>query len=134
VRWFDNTSHLRFCKIHYTGCTLDILTPHHEGSGHPTLSPDNQYILSDAYTNERVAYADGSVPIRFINLSTHVSSEIIRIQASPTYMGPKKEWRIDPHPAWSPSGRYLVFNGCHKGMRSVYIADMRKFLYTKGNS
>ena len=38
------------------------------------------------------------------------------------------EHRIDAHPVWDRTGRYLVFNGVHNDTRSVFVADVGKWL------
>jgi len=124
IRFFSNATALRFAKIHYTGQTTDPLTSDHYGSGHPTMHPKVPFIMSDSYANERVAFGDNTVPLRWINLENHQMEVLVRIKTNPLYSGARSEFRIDPHPAWDKSGRYLVFNGNHDGgVRKVYIAD-----------
>jgi hypothetical protein len=39
--------------------------------------------------------------------------------------------RVDPHPAWDRTWRYVAFNGFVGGSRRVFIADMRSLLEPK---
>ena len=45
--------------------------------------------------------------------------------ATPTYPGPKLEWRLDPHPAWCLDGQHITFNAWHKNRRRVFLADLQ---------
>jgi Tol biopolymer transport system component len=115
---------LRFCLIDAeTGIKTWTGRPA-IGSGHPTLTPDGSSILTDAYVDERAAFGDGSVPIRLVDCRTGTERCLVRIATRPAYRGPRSEWRVDPHPAWHSSGRWLAFNAAPEGRREVFIADM----------
>jgi hypothetical protein len=94
------------------------------GSGHPSYHPSGRYLITDAYPHEDVAFGDDTTPIRLIDTKTETCVNIARVYVSAA----RGEFRVDPHPAWSPSGRYVVFNGCDNGTRQVYIADVAKAL------
>jgi Tol biopolymer transport system component len=94
------------------------------GSGHPSFHPAGRYLITDAYPSEPVAFGDGTVPIRLIDTKTKTCVNIARIYVSAT----RGEFRVDPHPAWGPSGRYVVFNGYDNDTRQVYIAEVAKAL------
>ncbi len=94
------------------------------GSGHPTLHPNWRHIVTDAYTGERVAFGDGTVPIRLADLSDKSDKNLVRIQTLPDYKGPKNELRVDPHPAWDYQYKRVAFNGFADGTRRVYVADL----------
>ncbi len=36
--------------------------------------------------------------------------------------------RMDPHPAWDPTFRFVAFNACPDGPRRVYVADLGALL------
>ncbi len=93
------------------------------GSGHPSFHPDGRFIITDAYPSEKVAFADGSVPLRLIDTQKNTCTNIVRIFVSST----RGEFRVDPHPAWY-AGRYVVFNGFANSTREVYIADLGELL------
>jgi hypothetical protein len=44
------------------------------------------------------------------------------------------EFRIDAHPAWDRSGRYVIFNGFLDGTRNVFIADLKAQLDETGKN
>jgi hypothetical protein len=124
IRFFSNASFLRFAKIHYTSKPLQIIAPNVFGSGHPTLHPVLPFMMSDAYINERVSFGDGTVPLRWVNMETGLEETFIRILTKPKFRGIHSEYRIDPHPAWDKTGKFLTFNANHDGgVRKVYIAD-----------
>jgi hypothetical protein len=75
-----------------------------------------------------MAWEDGSTPIRWVDLETGTVEEIIRARTRPLYSGPKHERRVDPHPAWDASFRYIVINACPGGRRTVLLADMSSLL------
>ncbi|MFA7006924.1 MAG: hypothetical protein WC429_22990, partial [Verrucomicrobiia bacterium] len=93
------------------------------GSGHPSFHPHGRFMITDAYPSESVAFGDGSVPLRLIDIQRHSCTNIARIYVSAT----SGEFRVDPHPAWH-AGRYVVFNGFADGTRKVYIADLGEIL------
>ncbi len=102
----------------------DLREVHELGSGHPSFHPGGRYIVTDSYPGEPVAAGDGTVPIRLIDTATGKCRVIARIEVSNT----SGELRVDPHPAWDPSGRYVVFNGRAGGTRKVYVADLTAVL------
>jgi len=119
---------LRFVTARYDGSTLEDAAPGVMGSGHPTLHPDGRHIVTDAYPNEPLAYGDGTTPIRFVDRLAGTESALVRIHVVPPFEGPKKELRVDPHPAWDRAYRRLAFNACPDGTRRVYIADLTEVL------
>jgi hypothetical protein len=97
------------------------------GSGHPIMSEDMKYVITDCYPNEPVANSDGSVPLRLI--SRNNQKTIINLNTTPKYYGPNKEWRIDPHPVFTKDFRYLVFNFKNANdIRTVGIINFEKYL------
>ncbi|RIA35354.1 hypothetical protein DFR49_4372 [Hephaestia caeni] len=115
---------LRFMTFRYDGSEMRVIAPLHMGSGHPTMHRDGVHLLTDAYPSEPVSYGDGTVPLRLVSIETGNVENIIRIRTLPIVSGRYEELRVDPHPAWDASGRYLVFNGCPDGTRAVFVADM----------
>ena len=91
-------------------------------SEHPSSSKvTNQ---ADAYPGEHVAFGNGLVPIRLIDTKTATCQDIIRIDVSPV----RGEFRVDAHPAWDRSGRYVTFNGWINNTRRVLVADLSRLL------
>jgi hypothetical protein len=71
---------------------------------------------------------DGTVPIRWIDLAAGTERQLVRIRTRPEWAGPKGELRVDPHPAWDRSWRYVAFNACPGGTRGVFVADVSALL------
>jgi hypothetical protein len=119
---------LRLASSNWDGDGLSPMTEAVVGSGHPTLHPNGRHIVTDVYLHEPLAFGDGTTPIRWIDLETGTEETLVRINNDPPFPGPKKERRIDPHPAWDRSFRWIAFNGCEAGTRKVYIADLQSKL------
>jgi hypothetical protein len=119
---------LRLVSARYDGSDFGTVSDTILASGHPTLHPDGRHVLTDVYLHESLAFGDGTTPIRWMDLETHSVRNIIRINNDPPFPGPKKELRIDPHPAWDRSYTRIAFNGCDNGVRRVYIADLSSLL------
>lgn len=117
-----------FVSALYDGSNYHIISEKVAGSGHPTLHPDGRHILTDVYEHEPRAYEDGTAPLRWIDTHTETEKEIVRIQVRPSFHGERKSMRVDPHPAWDTSHRYITFNGCDTYERRVYIADLTSLL------
>lgn len=118
---------LRFIRARYDG-GYEVLARTVQGSGHPTMHPNGRLIVTDAYPEEQVAFADGTVPIRLIDLEQGTEVNLIRIRTDGIYRGPRGEMRVDPHPAWDREFRRLAFNASVDGTRRVYVADLTSVL------
>ncbi len=121
---------LRFMTFRYDGSEMHVIAPRHMGSGHPTMHRDGRYLLTDAYPSEPVSFGDGTVPIRLVDIEAGSVEDVIRMRTLPIFSGRYDELRVDPHPAWDASGRYLIFNGCPDGTRAVFVADMAALVAT----
>jgi hypothetical protein len=115
---------LRLARFRHDGSDLRVVAPGHRGSGHPTWHAGLDAVLTDAYPDEPVAAGDGTVPIRLIPAGGGAARELLRMPACPAFSGPRREWRVDPHPAWDRAGRRIVLNGCPNGHRQVFLADL----------
>lgn len=118
---------LKLIRTGYDGRGFEVMT-NVPGSGHPTLHPNDRHILTDVYLHESLAYGDGTTPIRWIDTQNDTEQVLVRINNDPAYPGPKRELRIDPHPAWDREYKRIVFNGCENGLRRVYLADLSGIL------
>lgn len=113
---------MRFVEAAADGSTLSKMHPGLIGSGHPTVCPGGAHIVTDAYLFEKPAFGDGTVPIRLLDLRNGTERTLARINVrQPVNDG---ALRVDPHPAWDRSRRYLIFNGFTEGARRVFMADM----------
>ncbi len=115
---------LRLARAPRDGGAVEVMTDRVLGSGHPSLHPDSIHVLTDAYFYEPMADREGRVPLRWIDLQDGTDTTLLRIDATPSFWGPKRELRIDPHPAWDRTWRWVVFNGAESGTRRVYLADL----------
>lgn len=118
---------LRLMRANADGSSLAPMTSV-SGSGHPSLHINGRQIVTDVYLHEALAYGDGTTPIRWIDVERDTEEAIIRINNDPPFDGEKKQLRIDPHPAWDRSYEFITFNGCERGIRRVYVADLRSKL------
>jgi hypothetical protein len=123
----DREEHLRFVQVNSDGSDLRKMRNDVWGSGHPTVHPDGVHLVTDTYTTETpIAFGDGTIPIRWIDLRTGGEQTIIRINTAQPHS--ESPLRVDPHPAWDRSWRYLTINGFVGGTRRVFVADMASLL------
>ena len=118
----DGKPGLEIITVRYDGSELKtVFSP---GSGHPSYHPGGlPFMVTDAYPGE-LSLTDGNVPIRLMNTQTGNEQTIVSIFLSKA----EGEFRIDAHPAWDRSGRYVVFNGYVDGTRNVFITDLKDSL------
>ena len=114
---------LQFVKVDFDGSGLEPILQNVPGSGHPTIHPSG-HILTDVYYFEKPwADDDGTTPLRWVNIETGQEREIVRFASSVKPLN-DGALRLDPHPVWDPSQRWVVFNGVKDNSRTVYLADM----------
>ncbi len=113
---------LRFVQVNADGSDLRKMLDNIPGSGHPTVHRDGRHLLTDTYTREKTAYGDGTIPLRWIDLASGTEEVLVRINTQqPCADG---VLRVDPHPAWDRTWRYVTFNAFVNGSRRVFLADM----------
>lgn len=83
-----------------------------DSDGHQTLSPDGTSLLTDTYPGhfveqELLLFGPGGTK-RVLGL----------FRPSARYKGDR---RCDLHPRWAPSGREVLFDSTHEGMRAIYL-------------
>lgn len=118
---------MRFVSVKYNGSRIHNILDDVRGSGHPTVHPSG-HILTDTYLKswDFPQYGDGTVPIRWINMKNGRECVLVRIHTQQPCND--SALRIDPHPAWDRTWRYIAFNGYSCGSRRVFIADMEPLL------
>lgn len=121
-----NRDGLRFVQVDADGGGLRQIRDGLTGSGHPTVHPDGRHLLTDTYVYEQVAFGDGTVPLRWIDLATGEEKTAVRINIRTACED--GVLRVDPHPAWDRTWRYVTFTGVVHGTRRVFIADMQRLL------
>jgi hypothetical protein len=135
INWFPDGEHLsmnlnidrkglRFCRVRYDGTGLGKILDDVPGSGHPTVHPNGRHILTDAYVHEPVTAADGTVPLRLVDLHTGRQQTVVRMRTLTEPQDSCGALRVDPHPAWDAAHRLVAFNGFADGTRRVYVADL----------
>ncbi len=123
----DGTKELDLVSVRYDGTNLRSVHP--VGSGHPSMHPTLPFIVTDAYTHEPIARPDGTVPLRLIDLRDRTEVALAWVPARRSDSAKlTTEFRIDQHPVWDASGRFIVFNGVHADTRAVFVADVGAWL------
>jgi hypothetical protein len=117
---------LRFVQVNADGSELRKILSSVPGSGHPTMHPNGTHLLTDTYTWEKTAFGDGTIPLRWVNLKTGKEEAIVRINTQQPCED--SVMRVDPHPAWDRTWRYVTFNGFVNGTRRVFLADMQALI------
>ncbi len=138
INWFPDSGHLsmnlnyeqtgmRLWRVRYDGTDLHKLFDEPIGSGHPSVHPDGRHILTDTYVWEQPFVREQTVPLRWIDRAQRSEIEAIRIcsRVEPT---PHGALRVDPHPSWDRTWRYVTFNGVADNTRRVYLADFGPLL------
>ncbi|MDA7615201.1 hypothetical protein N8574_02035 [Akkermansiaceae bacterium] len=118
---------MRFVAAKFDGSHLRELVRDTRGSGHPTVHPSGR-ILTDTYLQkwDYPQYGDGTVPLRWVDPKTRDECVAVRIPVEQDCAD--NVLRVDPHPAWDRTWRYITFNGVIGGTRRVFLADMKPLL------
>jgi len=135
--WTADSRHLTFnLDLHHRGMKLwrirddgsdfSLLVDFAKGSGHPTLHANGRHVLTDTYLHEGFTDESGVCPLRWLDLERRGESHPIRMCIRPA--SSRGEWRVDPHPAWDRTWRYVAFNGVAGNTRRVFIADFAPLL------
>lgn len=115
-------------KANFDGTDIRAIHETVLGSGHPTVHSDGQHVIADTYEHEPMALGDGTVPIRWIDIQNGTEECLVRINVSSPFDKIIRPLRIDPHPVWDRSERFVTFNGYVDGTRRVFVADMQSIL------
>lgn len=126
----DGDKQMYLAQVNADGTNLQKIIDKIPGSGHPTVHPNGKHIVTDSYQQEKVAFGDGTVPIRFVDLESNSEKTLVRINVANQGTKSSIALRVDPHPAWTPDYKHLVFNGYVDGTRRVYIADLSNLVST----
>ena len=120
---FDEPWVMKLTQVDYDGKNMKKILDYPLGSGHPTVHEDGRYILTDTYESEEMAFGDGTVPLRWIDITTGAEKTAARVNIKNDGFKTHVSLRVDPHPAWAPDNRHVAFNGYVNGTRRVFVAD-----------
>lgn len=115
---------LELVSVKYDGTNLQkVFSP---GSGHPSYHPGGlPLVITDSYRHETsVTKDDGFVPIRLLDTKSGEETLVAKVRIPDVS---DSSFRLDPHPTWDRSGRFVIFNGYDDSSRGVYIADLQRF-------
>lgn len=90
---------------------------HQFGDGHPSVSPNKEWIVTDTYPDKKRQ--------RHLILY-HLPTGRIKMVGS--FFAPwrfDEEVRCDLHPRWSPSGHLISIDSVHEGIRRNYILNVK---------
>lgn len=119
----DGKPGIEIVTFKYDGTNLKTVYP--KGSGHPSYHPKGlPFIITDAYSGE-MPLPGGKTPVRLINVNSQKEQNVAELQLPQIV---NMEFRVDAHPAWDRSGRYVVINGTENGTRCVYLIDLKNKL------
>ncbi len=86
------------------------------GDGHPSLSPDGSWIVTDTYPDR--------LRKRTLTLYHLPTEREIRLGTFFSPFGFDGSKRCDLHPRWSPDGQFVSIDSAHGGRRRSYIVDV----------
>lgn len=117
----DDKKGLEIIQVRYDGTDLKEVYP--LGSGHPSFHPAGlPYVVTDAYAGE-IPLENGLSPIRLIDIEQQTETNLAEVYLPSIH---NFEFRVDAHPAWDRTGKYVVFNGVNAGKRCVYLVEVDK--------
>ncbi|MEQ9290160.1 MAG: hypothetical protein RIG77_24730 [Cyclobacteriaceae bacterium] len=117
----DGKPGVEIITVKYDGTELKTVYP--IGSGHPSYHPGGlPLVITDSYWHEPITNKDGFVPLRLINTETGTEQLLASVYVPIT---DDSLFRVDLHPTWDRSGRYIIFNAFEDNTRCVFIADLK---------
>ena len=86
------------------------------GDGHPSVSPNGEWVVTDTYPDRTRARS-----LWLYNVDSERSVRSGNFFSPFKFDGPT---RCDLHPRWSPDGRSVSVDSAHEGNRRTYIMDV----------
>lgn len=86
------------------------------GDGHPSVSPDGEWVVTDTYPD--------SLRKRHLTLYHRPADHVISLGSFLAPFGFEGARRCDLHPRWGPDGRRISIDSTHEGRRRSYILDV----------
>ena len=90
------------------------------GDGHPSVSPDGRWMITDTYPDRAGR--------RHLLLYSFENKEMVRLGSFLSLWSYRGASRCDLHPRWSPDGLWISFDSVHEGYRKSYMLDISKLL------
>ena len=132
--WWGNDNIISFCRlndgrnryVHFKdrkGYVGIIGNNEFNRDGHPSVSPDGRWMLTDDYPD--TSRFSG---LYLLDLKNNKKYNIGKFYQPLKYKGEK---RIDLHPKWSPDGKSISIDSGHKGTRQQYVLDLSEYYLDK---
>lgn len=129
--WVNNNEIISFCRlkdgrdryVHFIDKekTMEIIgDDDFSRDGHPSVSPDGRWMLTDDYP-DKAKFSR----LYLYNIKNRKKYIIGEFYQPLKYLGEK---RIDLHPKWSMDGKFVSIDSGHNGKRSLYIIDISRLL------
>lgn len=116
--YMGETGYFRFKEKTQNASLYSQLLPVMDG--HPSVSPDRKYLVTDTYPDKsRMSY---------LYLYSIESDRLIRLGRFYQPLKYTGEIRVDLHPKWAKDGKSIFFESGHSGVRKLYQMDLRKLL------
>ena len=109
-------------EIHISKNILDK-TQDNTGDGHPSVSPDNKWVIYDSYPNKA---RHSHLYLIQNNIKNNSEKILVGKFLSPLKFNGYN--RCDLHPRWSPDSRFISIDSCHEGIRKSYLIDISKII------
>lgn len=129
--WWGNNNIISFCKlpdgrnryVHFkdkTGLIGIVGENDFSRDGHPSVSPDGRWMLTDDYPD-----TSRFAGLYLFDLKNNEKYTLGKFYQPLKYKGEK---RIDLHPKWSPDGKHISIDSGHNGKRNMYILNIEKIV------
>ena len=89
--------------------------------GHPQISPDKNFIITDSYPNYK-----GYMKLLLLNINTREVYILGEFKIAEYLL--KKGLKYDLHPRWDNSGNLISIDSSHVGSRQSFILNIEKLL------
>lgn len=89
----------------------------HGTDGHPSFSPDGEWVVFDTYPN-----ADNERELYLVEIASGDKYELGSFYSPSEYNS--ERYRCDLHPRWNRDGSAICFDSMHEGKREVYTVDV----------
>lgn len=111
-----------FYKLNHVTGTLRLINKelNTNGDGHPSISPNGEWIVYDSYPDKK--------RISYLNLYNIKNNSIVKIGEFFSPMNHYGYNRCDLHPRWSPDGKYISIDSVHESVRKTYLIDVSKII------